>query len=273
MRSASHTPFWVPKGAKFEARNRKQIPRTKTQRLKNVQAHVEGGVSVIRASCLFRVSCFGFRIFRRAPGAPGDGGKRVLAGRKSTAYNGPETDAGKEAQVLYYTVFRTKWGHFGLAGTGEAVCRTYLPAARRETAERGLLLGLTSTGRPLRRDRAFLRDLQERIIAYYEGEAVDFRTDPPLRLDPMSPFGRRVLRACRKIRFGQTTTYSELARQIDRPEAVRAVGGVMAANPTALIIPCHRVLRADGGLGGFSAPGGTATKHKMLRHEQKTLCE
>lgn len=173
--------------------------------------------------------------------------------------------------MLYYTVFRTKWGHFGLAGTGEAVCRTYLPVPRRETAERGLLLGLTSTGQPSRRDGALFRSLQERIIAYYEGEAVDFRTDPPISLDPMSPFGRNVLRACRKIGFGQTTTYGELARKIGRPGAVRAVGGVMAANPTALIVPCHRVLRADGSLGGFSAPGGTATKHKMLRHEQTTL--
>lgn len=175
--------------------------------------------------------------------------------------------------MLYYTVFRTQWGHFGLAGTGEAVCRTCLPVPQRETAERGLLLGLTFTGEPPRRDTAFLRDLQRRIIAYYEGETADFRTDPPVSLDRISPFGRKVLRACRKIDFGQKSTYGELARQVGSPKAARAVGGVLARNPIPLIIPCHRVLRADGGLGGFSAPGGTATKHKMLRHEQKALCE
>jgi methylated-DNA-[protein]-cysteine S-methyltransferase len=52
------------------------------------------------------------------------------------------------------------------------------------------------------------------------------------------------------------------------PNAARAVGNALAANPIPLIVPCHRVIRTDGGLGGFSAPGGTATKQRMLRHER-----
>jgi len=79
---------------------------------------------------------------------------------------------------------------------------------------------------------------------------------------------RQVLQACRNISFGQTRTYSDLAKQVGSPNAARAVGGVMAHNPIPLIIPCHRVLRTDGGLGGFSAPGGIAIKQKMLHHEQ-----
>ncbi len=170
--------------------------------------------------------------------------------------------------MLYYTVFRTQWGYFGLAGTGEAVCRTYLPVPQAQAAEHGLLLALTGPGEGPRRDTGFMRDLQRRIIAYYEGEPVDFRTAPPLSLEHMSPFGRKVLRACRRIGFGRTATYSELARRVGSPKAARAVGGVMARNPIPLIIPCHRVLRVDGGLAGFSAPGGAAAKQRMLRHEQ-----
>lgn len=105
-------------------------------------------------------------------------------------------------------------------------------------------------------------------MAYYEGEPVDFSRDPAVDLNGSHPFARRVLQACRKIAFGRTTTYSDLARQVGSPRAARAVGSVMAGNPIPLIIPCHRVLRTDSGLGGFSAPGGTAIKQKMLRHEQ-----
>lgn len=170
--------------------------------------------------------------------------------------------------MLCYAVFRTKWGYFGLAGTGEAVCRTYLPVPRRDAAERGLLLGLTSAGEASSPDTTFMRDLQRRIIAYYEGEPVDFRTDPPVSLDRISPFARRILLACRSIGVGEISTYSKLAATIGSPRAARAVGGVMARNPIPLIIPCHRVLRADGSLAGFSAPGGTTTKQRMLHHER-----
>jgi len=171
-------------------------------------------------------------------------------------------------QVLQYAVFQTKWGYFGLAGDRDAVGRTCLPVPNRQVAERGLLLGLKSAGDELRLDPGFLPSLQERIIAYFEGENVDFSVEPPVLLNHATAFTRKVLNACRAIPFGQTRTYSDLAEQVGSPGAARAVGGVMASNPLPLIVPCHRVLRSDGGLGGFSAPGGTATKRKMLEHEQ-----
>jgi len=170
--------------------------------------------------------------------------------------------------MLQYTIFRTKWGYFGLAGTEKAISRTFLPTPERQDAERGLLQSLPLASDNLRPGKDFQRDLQERIIAYYEGEPADFRADPALSLNGAGPFVHKVLQACRMIVLGQTKTYSDLARQVGNPKAARAVGSVMAGNPVPLIIPCHRVLRTDGGLGGFSAPGGTATKQRMLHHEQ-----
>jgi len=170
--------------------------------------------------------------------------------------------------MLQYAVFRTKWGYFGLVGTEQAIRRTFLPVPQSDKAQHDLLRTLESAGDNLRLNKDLHKHLQERIAAYYEGEPVDFRTDPAVSLNGAGPFALQVLRACRKISFGETKTYSDLARQVGRPNASRAVGSVMAGNPIPLIIPCHRVLRTDGGLGGFSAPGGIASKQKMLHHEQ-----
>ena len=74
--------------------------------------------------------------------------------------------------------------------------------------------------------------------------------------------------AARQVGWGRTTTYGALAKELGAgPEAARDVGQAMANNPVALIIPCHRVLAAGGKVGGFSAPGGTATKIRMLALE------
>ncbi len=170
--------------------------------------------------------------------------------------------------MLIYTVFRTQWGYFAFAGVDDAVSRTFLPVADRQAAERGLLLGLGPAAHALRFDQGFLPDLQEQIVAYFEGQTVDFSVEPPVCIDHVSLFGQKVLHACRAIPFGTKRTYSDLARQVGCAAAARAVGGVMAANPIPLIIPCHRVLRTDGGLGGFSAPGGTVVKQRLLEHEQ-----
>lgn len=174
--------------------------------------------------------------------------------------------------TLCYTVFRTKWGYFGLAGTEQAICRTFLPGLQRQQVEQKLLQACRPADANFWWDKGFQRALQERIAAYYEGEPVDFSADPAISLNGSGAFARKVLQACRKITFGRAMTYNDLARQAGSPRAARAVGSVMAGNPIPLIIPCHRVLRTDGGLGGFSAPGGIAIKQKMLHHEQSPHC-
>ena len=89
--------------------------------------------------------------------------------------------------------------------------------------------------------------------------------DPDWALLP-DGFRGRALRACRAIPRGQVITYAELARRAGSPGAARAAGSAMAANPLPVVIPCHRVVRCDGGLGDYSA-GGTAAKRRMLRAE------
>jgi len=162
-----------------------------------------------------------------------------------------------------YTIFKTRWGYFGLACIGDALCRTCLPTPDRDTVRQRFEVDAKAL-----MEKGLLPELQEKIAAYYDGEQVDFQNEPRLALPAMGPFATAVLNACRQIPFGCTETYTSLAGRIGRPKAARAVGTTMARNPIPLIIPCHRVLRTDGGLGGFSAFGGTATKQKMLLHER-----
>lgn len=98
------------------------------------------------------------------------------------------------------------------------------------------------------------------------GEPVDF-SSVPVSLEHLTPFARRVVAACRKIAWGQTRTYGELAAECRSPGAARAVGSVMAKNRYPLIVPCHRVLGAGGSLGGYSAPEGLKMKRRLLAME------
>jgi methylated-DNA-[protein]-cysteine S-methyltransferase len=101
------------------------------------------------------------------------------------------------------------------------------------------------------------------IIAYFSGSHTDF---PALTLDPQgTPFQLRVWQELRRIPWGQTISYKELARRVGNPRASRAVGQANAVNPIPLIIPCHRVIAADGSLGGYSS--GLEHKRWLLRHE------
>jgi O-6-methylguanine DNA methyltransferase len=99
--------------------------------------------------------------------------------------------------------------------------------------------------------------------AYFEtgkGSFAGYR----LKLDGMTPFQRKVLKAISKIPPGDTMTYGDVAKAAGKPGAARAVGNVMAMNPIPLILPCHRVVAANG-LGGFT--GGLDVKRKLLRLE------
>lgn len=169
-----------------------------------------------------------------------------------------------KTETLRYTILETRWGPFGLVAAGDAVRRTCLPACDRVVVETALLRGLDEVAF----ERGLLVDLQRRIVAYFDGENVDFSTDPAVSLDGRGPFDRLVLSACRRVGCGRKVTYGQLADRIGKPGAARAVGSALARNPVPLIVPCHRVLRGDGGIGGFSAPGGATVKRRLLEHEQ-----
>ncbi|MDR2399442.1 MAG: MGMT family protein [Endomicrobium sp.] len=83
-------------------------------------------------------------------------------------------------------------------------------------------------------------------------------------------FYKKVWTACFEIPAGKTLTYKQIAKKIGSPKAARAVGTALAKNPFAPIIPCHRVIRSDGKLGGYSACGGIKEKLKMIKYERET---
>ena len=102
--------------------------------------------------------------------------------------------------------------------------------------------------------------------ALMRGEAVDL-SSVALDLDGLSGFDRRVYEVARGVAAGSTTTYGAIAGTLGDPGAARAVGQALGRNPFPIIVPCHRVLAADGRPGGFSAGGGVATKLKLLAIE------
>ena len=111
----------------------------------------------------------------------------------------------------------------------------------------------------------------DNAIRYFDGEAVDF-SETLVDLTGQSEFFTKIYTALRQIPYGQTTTYGALAKSVGAGlEKSREVGVAMATNPIPLIIPCHRVLAANGKLGGFSAPGGTESKTRMLGLEGVTV--
>jgi methylated-DNA-[protein]-cysteine S-methyltransferase len=101
------------------------------------------------------------------------------------------------------------------------------------------------------------------LTAYFQGVPTDFAS---LTLDPRgTPFQLRVWQELRRIPWGQTISYAELARRVGNLNACRAVGQANGANPIPLIVPCHRVIAADGSLGGYSS--GLDRKDWLLKHE------
>lgn len=103
------------------------------------------------------------------------------------------------------------------------------------------------------------------LRAFLGGKEVDFSA-ADLDLEGLEGFIRRTLTACRGIPRGRVVTYGGLAAALGAPRAARAVGNAMASNPFALIIPCHRVIRSGGGLGGFGG-NGPAMKRRLLERE------
>lgn len=162
----------------------------------------------------------------------------------------------------YYTTFQTQWGWFGLAGFHDGLTQTCLPAKNKEMVHKTL-----SRGFEVSYDPAYQKEVQEAVKEYFEGVCIDFGR-VPVCLHGLTEFQNTVLNALRNITYGNTITYNALAQRAYFPNASRAVGRALAANPLPLIIPCHRVIRSDGSLGGFSAQGGIRIKQRLLTLER-----
>ncbi len=104
--------------------------------------------------------------------------------------------------------------------------------------------------------------IAEQLKAYFSGDRTAF--DLPLDLQALSSFHRRVLRAAQSVPYGQAASYADIASQLGDLGAVRAVGQALAGNPIPIVIPCHRVIAADGKLGSYSGGGGVETKRMLL---------
>jgi methylated-DNA-[protein]-cysteine S-methyltransferase len=109
-----------------------------------------------------------------------------------------------------------------------------------------------------------------RVQAFAAGKP-DALNDLAVDPGPLTDFQRRVLKHCRQISYGHTLSYAELAARAGCPRAARAVGNCMAGNRIPLLIPCHRVVCADGRIGSYSAAGGTAMKRRLLAMEREKL--
>jgi methylated-DNA-[protein]-cysteine S-methyltransferase len=108
-----------------------------------------------------------------------------------------------------------------------------------------------------------LDGIEQQIEEYFSGARTHF--DVPVDLRAVTPFRRRVLEELRMVPFGTTVSYAGLAATVGSPRAVRAVGSACATNPVPVVVPCHRVLRSDGMVGGYL--GGVAAKESLLRLE------
>ena len=164
--------------------------------------------------------------------------------------------------MLEYTRFESPFGIIHIASTDKGICRiTFLQEEQEFLKELH-----QSFGEDYRQDTYRFTELEEKLSLYFEGKTTDFNVTLDVR---GTDFQRQVWLEIKRIRFGELRTYKDLAEAIGKPKAYRAVGNAVGSNPVPLIIPCHRVIRSDGSMGGFEY--GIPLKLKLLKMEGVSL--
>ncbi|MBI5183753.1 MAG: methylated-DNA--[protein]-cysteine S-methyltransferase [Nitrospinae bacterium] len=168
--------------------------------------------------------------------------------------------------MFSYSIFETRLGLCGIVGRDNRLVEVVLPGYEREEIVDYLRLKYKGDeNNPL-----FLKELERDIKGYFEGERIGF-AHIHIDLSGSTPFQKEVYMITRSIPYAEVRTYGWIVNRLNLSNAQRAVGGALARNPIPLIIPCHRVIRKDGKLGGFSAPGGIKLKIEMLKLERSII--
>ena len=169
-------------------------------------------------------------------------------------------------KYLKCTIFLTAWGWAGFVVDRKGLLIFVLPEERKEDVLFKIRKELKCNN--LLEDNRGWESLIKKVKEYYTGKKVDFM-DCQLNLDNYTNFQKKILQTVKKISYGEIRSYKEAAEAAGYPRAYRAVGNTMRNNPLPLIIPCHRVIKSDGGLGGFSGKEGIALKRKMIDLESE----
>lgn len=166
-------------------------------------------------------------------------------------------------ELVRWHAFASPFGRMYVAATAAGLVRVSWQQPDDEAFEREIRRLLPD--RPVLRDpdEPVLREAERQLGEYFAGEREAF--DLPVDLEALPPFSRQVLEALQEVEFGEVVAYSDLARRIGRPRASRAVGNALNRNPVAIVVPCHRVVRRDGSLGGYG--GGVEYKERLLAVE------
>lgn len=168
---------------------------------------------------------------------------------------------GGRGMTIRYQIFDSPLGRLLIAGTERGVCAVQLGHAE---AELGMALRGEFPEALILPDNGALSGWASQILEHLEG--VRPRLDLPLDIQGTA-FQLRVWRALRDIAYGSTKSYAEIAAEVGSPRAMRAVGNACHENPVPIIIPCHRVVRSNGDLGGYG--GGVDKKKKLLEKERE----
>jgi methylated-DNA-[protein]-cysteine S-methyltransferase len=172
------------------------------------------------------------------------------------------------ATTIGFAVFDTTIGPCAVSWGDAGITGVWLPGTTAEATRRQVLRRHPQAAElPLPDEVATAIDGISRLLA---GDDVDL-SDVRLDLDDVPEFQRALYAVMRTLPRGVTMTYGELAARVGAPGAAQAVGQAMGHNPCPIVIPCHRVVAAGGGNGGFSAPGGVDTKLRLLAIEGATL--
>jgi methylated-DNA-[protein]-cysteine S-methyltransferase len=166
-------------------------------------------------------------------------------------------------RVIRWHSFEASIGRIYVASSGRGLCRLTWHVSGSADFLQELVQRFPSHG--VTRDAQAADETAREIQEYFAGRRRRFDID--LDLSALSDFERDVLEETRRVPFGATASYSELARRIGRPRSARAVGNALRRNPVPILVPCHRIVRQDGTPGGYGGPRGSEEKSRLLQLE------
>ena len=171
-------------------------------------------------------------------------------------YNELETSV----KQLFYAIRQTPYGWVGALASSQGLRRSVMP----QPSPQEVMQKLGPESEQAERAETAFQALFAKLERFLKGEQVTF--DEAIDPNMGTPFLQQVWRCAREIPYGETRSYAWLARRAGYPGAARAVGQAMARNPAPPVVPCHRVIGADGSLGGYSG-GGVEVKRRLLTGE------